>query len=111
METLYHLERPITSIYIESAGFQLTYVQAMRRKGLPIRELKADRDKYSRALFASSRFEGEGIFLPVRAPWKQALEDELLSFPFSGHDDQVDVISYGCMVTGARAPLSIRLVT
>lgn len=108
LETLYNLEQPVSGIYIESVAYQLAFVQAMRRRGWPVRELKADRDKYARALFASSRLASGDLFLPSRAPWKQALEDEMLSFPFGSHDDQVDVLAYASLVVGGPGQGGLR---
>lgn len=81
--------------FIESTGFQLALVQDAKRKGLPVRELKRDKDKYSRALAATPSFEQGLVYFPRNAPWLSDLESELLSFPRAAHDDQVDAISDG----------------
>src|SRR3990167_8157732 len=81
-------------VYIEAQGFQLSLVQDARRRGLPVRELRPDRDKVSRALPATALAEGGMLWLPSHAPWLAAFEAELLAFPRGTHDDQVDVLSY-----------------
>ena len=83
---------------VESTGMQLALVQQMQREGLPIRELKADRDKVSRAIAGTPLFEAGRVFFPMRAHWLSEFEDELLSFPTGAHDDQVDVVSYACQM-------------
>lgn len=85
-------------IGIERAGYQLTMVQEMRRQGLPVRELHADRDKVARALVAAARYEGGTVYHPVSAPWLEEWERELLTFPAGAHDDQVDTASYAARV-------------
>jgi phage terminase large subunit-like protein len=37
--------------------------------------------------------EAEQVHLPMRAPWLDAFKRELLSFPASTNDDQVDALS------------------
>lgn len=90
-------------IAIERAGFQLTTVQAARRKGLPIRELTADTDKWSRALPAAARMDAGAIYFKSGATWLQDLEPELTAFPNGQHDDQVDCLAYGA-ITIAPVP-------
>ncbi len=83
---------------IEAVQYQLSLVQRMVTKGYPIRKLKADRDKVSRSLVASSRYEMGSIFHKANAPWLDIFEDELLHFPNGKHDDQVDVTGYAAIV-------------
>lgn len=79
---------------IEDKSIGLPLYQALRRKGLPVIRLKAETDKYVRALPVSARFKAGEVFLPISAPWLADYEDELLQFPRGEHDDQVDVTSY-----------------
>ena len=62
--------------------------QAARRAGLPVRELKADSDKWSRARPAAARLSAGTVYFLSGASWLHDLEDELLSFPNGTHDDQ-----------------------
>jgi len=83
-------------IAIESVGYQLTLIQAARRTGLPIHEIKRDsRDKIARASFLQARMESGAIWFPESAPWMNDLEAELLAFPEAAHDDIVDTLSDG----------------
>ena len=87
----------VSQILVESTGYQLTMVQGLRRQGRPVRELKADKDKVSRALVAAARVEGGGVFFPRLAPWLDDFETELVLFPNAAHDDQVDPLAYACV--------------
>ena len=71
--------------------------QACRRAGLPVRELKADRDKWSRAQPAAARMTAGTIYFRARALWLHDLEDELVTFPNAAHDDQVDALAYAAL--------------
>ncbi|PZR80339.1 MAG: hypothetical protein DLM65_08500 [Candidatus Aeolococcus gillhamiae] len=93
LRRMYESWHPAT-VGIESVAFQLSIVQEARRAGLPVRELKPDRDKVSRALTAAARMEGAGVFFRAGAPYLGDLEAELLRFPAGRHDDMVDVLSY-----------------
>lgn len=72
-------------------------IQHARNKGLPVRELKADRDKVSRALVAAPRMEGGQVYFPTGRGWLDEWESELLLFPNGRHDDQVDTLAYAAL--------------
>ena len=71
--------------------------QSARRAGLPVRELKADRDKWTRAQPAAARMSAGTVYFRAGAPWLHGLEDELLAFPNGSFDDQVDVLAYAAL--------------
>ena len=78
---------------VESSGFQLAICQMLKKKGIPVREVRPDRDKLSRALAATPAMESGRVWFPAVAPWRADLEAELLAFPNAAHDDQVDALS------------------
>ena len=85
-------------IWIERIGFQTALMQEASRKGLPVRELRPDKDKVTRAApFASLAANGK-FWLPQSAPWLADFEDEILSFPAAPHDDQMDNVAYATRV-------------
>jgi predicted phage terminase large subunit-like protein len=49
-------------------------------------------DKAVRAQSIRGRMALDGLRVPKAAPWRQAFEAELLSFPAGKHDDQVDAL-------------------
>jgi predicted phage terminase large subunit-like protein len=87
---------------VESAGFQIAIIQQARRDGLPVIELKAEKDKLSRALTASAKHESEQIWFEADAAYLDALVPELLSFPRGTYDDQVDVIAFAAIEAQKR---------
>lgn len=54
------------------------------------RQFPARHDKAVRAQSIRARMSIAGLYLPAKAPWRAAFEAELLRFPASVHDDQVD---------------------
>lgn len=90
-------------IGVEAVAYQLTLVQELARKGLPVRPLRPDKDKVARALTAAARLEMGTVYLPKAAPWLSEFEAELLTFPNAAHDDQVDTFSYAA-IHAARNP-------
>lgn len=57
------------------------------REGFPTRG-----DKSVRAQAIRGRMALDGLYIPAYAPWRAALEAELLTFPVGKHDDQVDAL-------------------
>ena len=82
---------------MERAGFQLSLIQFAKRDGLAVKELRADKDKVSRAMPLAARMEAGDIFFEQGAPWLVEVERELMSFPVGHHDDIVDSIGYGVL--------------
>ncbi len=60
--------------------------------GHSVKTVKATKSKQVRARPASSQAEAGNIDV-VRAPWNEALFNELQAFPTGKHDDQVDTLS------------------
>jgi predicted phage terminase large subunit-like protein len=82
---------------IETVAYQkamLYLIQdEMRRTGtyLPLKELKADMDKTRRITALQPLFEMGDVFI---RPNMKELEQELLEFPYSRHDDTLDSLAY-----------------
>lgn len=94
----------LSFVGVENVAYQLTLIQAGRRAGLPIRAIKADGDKVSRALTASALQEGGKLFVPkAGAHWLADFERELYAFPTAPHDDQVDTVAFGAIYSTQRA--------
>ena len=93
LQSVYNKYQP-SFIGIEKTGYQLAMVQLARREGLPVRELRADRDKVARAYPLSAKMEAGKIYFPRQKVWYADLERELLQFPAGEHDDQVDALAY-----------------
>ena len=51
-----------------------------------------EKDKRTRAYSATTTIEAGKVFLPEEAPWLAELKRELLGFPNTRHDDQVDSV-------------------
>ena len=102
LEAVYEKWLP-SVIGVESAGYQLALIQmAKRQTSLPIVKLKADRDKFSRALPLSAKMESGIVYYPNESVWYSDLEKEMLQFPAGEHDDQVDALAYGILQTSTR---------
>ncbi len=61
--------------------------------------------KVSRALVAAARLEGGTVYWPATAPWLDEWENELLLFPNSRHDDQVDTLAYAAIELAKRSSI------
>ena len=84
-------------ILIEQAGPGLHLVQELRAKPeagvhVPI-GIKPEGDKIVRMEAQCARFEAGQVFLPKEAPWLSAFLHEILAFPNTRYDDQVDSVS------------------
>lgn len=98
-------------LVVEKATRQMGIIQEADRTGLPIRTVRAEKDKVSRALPATARMERGAIwFPPTSTPWWPDIEQELLSFPAGRHDDFVDTLAYAVAQVGRSGSYSNPLI-
>ena len=83
---------------IETKNTGIALRQYLIRKGLPIKELKADTDKVTRAATIMVMYENGKVYHRKGAAWLDEWEKELVTFPTGKHDDQVDTASYAGIV-------------
>lgn len=89
----------VDTAFIEATQHSMTLTAEAARSGLHVTPLKADVDKFSRALPYSARCSGGRIWIPAGAPDKtKVFVDEHASFPNGSHDDLVDAGSYAVRV-------------
>jgi len=91
--------------YIESFGFQLSIVQQLLDRNLPVSASYLKGDKFAKALAVIPFFEAGRVYFNRQAVYLLELEEELLSFPNGEHDDQVDMISLA--ITGLTSSLIV----
>ena len=83
---------------IEDALHGKAFVQDLRRipavRGVPLKAVRVDKDKFTRALAWANLAEEGKVFL-IRGGWNDVFLDELCRFTGKGdsHDDQVDAVS------------------
>jgi predicted phage terminase large subunit-like protein len=86
-----------SQILVERAGAGLHLIQDLRfnrTPGVPLPVgITPQGDKHQRMAAQAARFEAGQVFFPRDAPWLGDLLHELLGFPHSRHDDQVDSVS------------------
>jgi predicted phage terminase large subunit-like protein len=86
---------PRASLLIEESPISLGLIQALRQENVSVVAIKPSKDKQSRVISQTDRFEAGSVFLPERADWLDGLIGELLAFPGGRHDDQVDALVQG----------------
>jgi len=86
-----------STLLIEDAGNGTALIQRLRNEqpdGVPSPIApRAKLDKLSRLHGVSSMIEAGDLLLPEDAPWLATFKAELLGFPSTRHDDQVDALS------------------
>jgi predicted phage terminase large subunit-like protein len=82
-----------TATLVEDKGSGTALIQELRAARLPVIACETRGDKEMRMSAQSARFEAGAVLFPSDAPWLNDLLAELLAFPASRHDDQVDSIS------------------
>ena len=87
----------INGMLIEKSGVGLPLYTEMRDESPPRIPkpvgIKPLQDKISRFEGVSARIEGGQVYLPEDAPWLDTYLTELLGFPATKYDDQVDSTS------------------
>jgi predicted phage terminase large subunit-like protein len=82
------------ALLIEKSPISHGLIQSIQEKRVNVVVIMPDRDKRARLISQIDLFEGGSILLPKHAPWLDAFQAELLSFP-GRHDDQVDALTQG----------------
>lgn len=86
--------RKVNNILIEDKASGSALIQDLRQNNFyNIVPINPKLDKVTRFSACSVMFENGTVMLPKYASWLTDLEHELLNFPNSPHDDQVDSIS------------------
>jgi len=89
-------------ILIEDASTGIALAQELREQGnFFVNPVKINRDKIGRLYVQAGKFAAGRVWLPKNASFLTDLERELLSFPQSRNDDQVDSISQALAYEGA----------
>ncbi|HMT06701.1 MAG TPA: phage terminase large subunit [Pyrinomonadaceae bacterium] len=90
---------------VESALHGSAIVQDLtnnvRTRGRPIRSVRVDNDKWTRALAWSPLAEAGKIAL-VRGSWNDEFIAEAAAFPRGRHDDQIDAVSLAVQMLSAK---------
>jgi predicted phage terminase large subunit-like protein len=93
------------AVFVESAMIGTTLVRDATEQGVPVAELKAETDKITRAIPASTRLDTGRLWLPAADTGTLTVRDvvdQCVQFPNAVHDDWVDVISYAARVVIAH---------
>lgn len=86
---------------IEKRQSGIGLISQGRLSNTPFRVLTADGDKVKRSATAVTLYENGMIYHRTGegASWLTVVEDELLRFPNGAHDDVVDCVSYGSILS------------
>jgi predicted phage terminase large subunit-like protein len=84
--------------YVEDTGVGTGLIKEMKGAGLTVIAVGPERDKKTRLIIQSAKFESGLVFLPKEASWLADYLAELLAFPHVTYDDQVDSTSQALAV-------------
>ncbi len=105
------LPRRLSAVNIESTAFQTVFAhELVRHTGLPVRAVRPDRDKVTRARPLAALLEAGRVVFWSRAPGLAELENELVAFPNGAHDDLVDAAVYAADLGAPAVPAFLPLI-
>jgi predicted phage terminase large subunit-like protein len=81
------------ALIIENKGSGMSLIQNLRYDGIHAIGNTPEADKVMRMSTQTARIESGSVMLPKRAVWLDEFRSELLAFPASRHNDQVDALS------------------
>ena len=84
---------PSCVLVIEKKGSGLSLIQDLRRDDIHAIGITPEGDKIMRMAAQTAVIEAGAVHLPTQAHWLEEFKKELLSFPASKHDDQIDALS------------------
>jgi predicted phage terminase large subunit-like protein len=77
----------------DKASGQSLIQELQTNSRLPVRAIKVDSDKVTRAHAVTALVEAGRVFLPRDASWLTDFVEEISAFPAAPHDDQVDAFT------------------
>ena len=95
IKEMYNRWKPIAILIEDKASGQSIKQVLSKRTNLPIIgiQVPSNKSKLVRASMVAPLFEAGKVLLPKNAPWLSTYIEELLKFPNSKYDDQVDSTS------------------
>jgi len=85
--------KPHAILIEDRASGQQLLQDICRETPLPVVAMNPKTDKITRFAAVSASIEAGKLVLPENALWLSAFESEILTFPNSNHDDQVDALT------------------
>jgi predicted phage terminase large subunit-like protein len=80
-------------LLVEDAASGQSLIQTLKSSTrLPVKAIRPDSDKFTRASAIAPLVEAGKVCLPQGAEWVADFIDELATFPNAAHDDQVDAL-------------------
>ena len=96
------------ALLIEKKGSGLSLIQDLQRQNIHPIGVDPEGDKIMRMAAQTAHIEAGAVHLPARAMWINDFKAEMLAFPLSKHDDQIDALSQGLRRAFARpAPRAV----
>jgi predicted phage terminase large subunit-like protein len=95
---------PSCNLLVEKKGSGLSLIQDLRRDNIHAIGINPDGDKIMRMAAQSASIEAGAVHLPINAPWLDEFKKEILAFPTSKHDDQIDALSQALQRANAPPP-------
>lgn len=92
------------ALLIERKGSGLSLIQDLARQNIHAIGIHPEGDKIMRMAAQTSPIEAGAVHLPMSASWLDDFKKEILSFPKSRHDDQVDALSQALQRAFAPPP-------
>ncbi len=81
-------------ILIEDKGSGISLIQDLKRRTkLNIMPIIPKQEKQTRMIAQTPRIETGKVYIPNKADWLPTFENEIMHFPNSRHDDQIDSMS------------------
>jgi predicted phage terminase large subunit-like protein len=81
------------ALLIENKGSGMPLIQDLKRDNIHAIAVEPKDDKLMRMNAQTARIEAGSVYLPERAHWLDEFRKELLAFPASRHNDQIDAFS------------------
>src|SRR5262249_12586774 len=90
-----HFGASSLALLIEKKGSGLSLIQDLRQQNVHAIGINPEGDKVMRMAAQTAAIEAGAVYLPAKASWIEEFKKEILSFPMSRHDDQIDALSQG----------------